>query len=73
MSSSSIRFGLPKELADEIDSLVGPRKRSLFVCEAIREKLHQRDRMENICKSLAEAAGGTASRAQRRKAKIRAR
>ena len=54
MSSSSIRFGLPKELADEIDALVGQRKRSLFVCDAVREKLHQNDRMQSIRHWLAE-------------------
>jgi hypothetical protein len=48
MPSSFIRFGLPKELADEIARLVGQRKRTLFVCEAAPEKLHQDERMESV-------------------------
>lgn len=37
---------LPQELIDEIDSLVGPRKRSQFVQEAIEDKIGRRRRVE---------------------------
>ena len=32
---------LPKELVDELDKLVGPRKRSEFITEATEEKLRK--------------------------------
>ncbi len=44
---------LPKDLVDEVDRLVGQRKRSDFVADALREKLaHERQGI-----ALREAAG----------------
>ena len=37
---------LPHELIDEIDGLVGPRKRSRFVQEAVEQLLRRRRRVE---------------------------
>jgi metal-responsive CopG/Arc/MetJ family transcriptional regulator len=44
---------LPKDLLEEIDSLVGQRKRSDFVTEALREKLAR----ERQTRALREAVG----------------
>src|SRR5262249_5922949 len=41
---------IPKDLTDEIDSLVGQRRRSAFICDATREKLIQRKQLEAIRK-----------------------
>ena len=47
----------PQELLDSIDKLVGKRKRSKFVAEAIEEKLenHEID-SENLLKSIRDLA-----------------
>jgi len=34
-----VHIVIPKELTDEIDSLVSERSRSAFICNAVREKL----------------------------------
>jgi metal-responsive CopG/Arc/MetJ family transcriptional regulator len=39
MSSNRVHVVIPKELTDEIDSVVGQRRRSSFICEAAQEKL----------------------------------
>ncbi|MSQ22375.1 MAG: hypothetical protein EXR53_03585 [Dehalococcoidia bacterium] len=44
---------LPEEMVKEVDALVGKRKRSQFVGEAVREKL----RRENLLAALAATAG----------------
>jgi Arc/MetJ-type ribon-helix-helix transcriptional regulator len=43
---------LPEELIEEIDELVGPRQRSKFVAEAVREKL-QRARLLRLLDKVA--------------------
>jgi metal-responsive CopG/Arc/MetJ family transcriptional regulator len=48
---------MPKELVEEIDAEVGPRKRSQFVKEAVEEKLARRRRVaafEAVAGSLAD-------------------
>jgi metal-responsive CopG/Arc/MetJ family transcriptional regulator len=47
---------LPKELVEAIDRLVGQRKRSAFVTEAVAEKLQR----EQLGRALAETAGSLA-------------
>ena len=47
---------MPVELVEEIDAQVGPRKRSQFVQEAVKEKL----RRQRLQTSLAEMAGSLA-------------
>ncbi len=37
---------LPRELIDQVDALVGPRKRSQFIQEAIEDKIGRRRRIE---------------------------
>jgi len=44
---------LPDELVEEIDRLVGKRKRSRFIVEALREKV----RRETLLDALRETAG----------------
>jgi metal-responsive CopG/Arc/MetJ family transcriptional regulator len=39
MASNRVHVVIPKQLTDEIDSLVGQRHRSSFICEAAEEKL----------------------------------
>ena len=38
-----VHIVIPKELTDEIDSLVSERSRSAFICNAVREKLVVKD------------------------------
>lgn len=44
---------LPREIVDEVDRLVGHRRRSQFMTEAVREKL----RREKLTAALAATAG----------------
>lgn len=37
--NSRVHVVIPKDLTDEIDSVVPGRSRSAFICEAVREKL----------------------------------
>ena len=37
---------LPREVIDQVDALVGPRKRSQFIQEAIEDKIGRRRRIE---------------------------
>jgi Arc/MetJ-type ribon-helix-helix transcriptional regulator len=37
--SNRVHVVIPKELTDEVDSIVSERSRSTFICEAVREKL----------------------------------
>jgi Arc/MetJ-type ribon-helix-helix transcriptional regulator len=55
--SKRIHVVLPKELVESVDELVGPRKRSAFIAEAIEERLEQR---LLFGKALKEAAGALA-------------
>jgi hypothetical protein len=48
------RISLPKELVEAVDELVGPRKRSTFIAEAIEYRLQQRERFS---KARAESTG----------------
>jgi hypothetical protein len=47
---------LPDDLIQEVDGLVGPRQRSKFVAEAVREKL----RRERVRRAFDEVAGSLA-------------
>lgn len=42
MANGRVHVVMPKDLTDAIDSVVGQRHRSSFICEAAREKLIQR-------------------------------
>ncbi len=55
MNTENIRLNitLPKDLVHIIDQITGPRKRSLFIAEAIQLKLNQA-RKEALEKQLAE-------------------
>lgn len=55
MASETIRTHIvfPRELVDAVDDLVGQRKRSAFVTEAVAEKLQR----EQLGRALAETAG----------------
>ena len=55
MNTDNIRLNitLPKDLVQIIDQMTGPRKRSLFIAEAIQLKLYQA-RKEALAKKLAE-------------------
>ena len=50
MNNGRVHVVMPKELTDEIDSLVGQRNRSSFICEASREKLTRQKQSEAIRK-----------------------
>ena len=55
MASETIRTHIvfPRDLVDAVDDLVGQRKRSAFVTEAVAEKLQR----EQLGRALAETAG----------------
>ena len=46
-------LGMPQEVLEEVDRIVGKRKRSLFITEAAREKLER----ERFLKTLDETKG----------------
>lgn len=49
---------MPEELVEEVDALVGQRRRSRFITEAVEEKLGRRRRVEafdRVVGSLADA------------------
>lgn len=48
MGTVRVNITLPEDLARELDSLVGPKKKSRFITEAVRKKMEdlQRERME---------------------------
>ena len=50
MSNNRVHVVIPKELIDEVDSIVGQRGRSAFICEAAREKLTHQKQLEGIRK-----------------------
>lgn len=39
MATNRVHIVIPKDLTDEIDSIVTERRRSAFICDAVREKL----------------------------------
>lgn len=47
---------IPEDIVDEVDRLVGPRQRSRFVTEAIREKLAR----TRLIRAFDQAAGSLA-------------
>ena len=55
MADKTIRTHVvfPKELVEEIDRLVGPRKRSVFLVQAVEEKIGR----ERLGRALATTAG----------------
>ena len=55
MASEMVRAHvlIPRELMEEVDRLVGPRKRSAFLAEAAAEKV----RRERLGRALEETAG----------------
>lgn len=46
MLSHRVRVIIPKQLRDEIDSVIGRRRRSSFICAAVREKLVSQKQVE---------------------------
>ena len=55
MGTETIRLNitLPKKIVQALDKIIGPRKRSHFISEAIRQKLEQNQK-EKMEKLLAE-------------------
>jgi metal-responsive CopG/Arc/MetJ family transcriptional regulator len=55
MTDETIRTHIvfPKELVDAVDRLVGPRKRSAFLVQAVEEKIDR----ERLGRALATTAG----------------
>ncbi len=60
MNTDTVRLNitLPKELAQALDNLAGPRKRSRFISEAIRQQIQQMQK-ENLEKLLEEGYRAT--------------
>jgi len=50
MDTIRLNITLPKELAQELNELTGPRKRSRFISEAIRQRIEQlkKEELEQI-------------------------
>lgn len=50
MSTVRVNITLPEELAHELDGLVGPKKKSRFITEAVKKKIEalHRERMEAL-------------------------
>jgi len=48
VNTDSVRLNitLPRELAEELDELSGPKKRSRFIAEALRQRIKQIEREE---------------------------
>ena len=61
MSTETVRLNitLPKELAHALDKVTGPRKRSHFIAEALRQKIEQTEK-EELEKILEEGYRATA-------------
>lgn len=59
MADATIRTHIvfPRDLVDAVDDLVGQRRRSAFVTEAVAEKLQR----EQLGRALAETAGSLAA------------
>ena len=59
MASETMRTHIvfPRDLVDAVDALVGQRKRSAFVTEAVEEKVER----ERLGRALAETAGSLAA------------
>ena len=53
MSVVRINITLPEELAQQLDKLIGPRKKSHFITETLKEKI-QRIQNEELQKMLEE-------------------
>lgn len=47
---------LPDELVFQVDSRVGHRNRSRFICEAIAEKLRRHEQLERLDQAIGEFA-----------------
>lgn len=47
---------LPREMVEEIDERVGPRRRSEFVAETLRKELVRRSQLELLDAAMAEAS-----------------
>lgn len=60
MNTETVRLNitLPKELAQALNKLTGPRKRSRFISEAIRQRIEQREK-EELDKTLEEGYRAT--------------
>ena len=50
MSTVRLNITVPEKLAHQLDSLVGPRKKSRFIAEALRQKIDkiQNERMQKL-------------------------
>jgi len=60
MNTDSVRLNitLPRELAKALDEFTGPRKRSPFIAEALRQRIEQMER-EELAKNLEEGYRAT--------------
>jgi len=61
MNTDTVRLNitLPKELAQALDNLAGPRKRSRFISEAIRQQIQQmqKEKLEKLLEEGYRATG----------------
>jgi metal-responsive CopG/Arc/MetJ family transcriptional regulator len=50
MSTVRLNITVPEKLAHQLDSLVGPRKKSRFIAEALRQQIEkiQNERMQKL-------------------------
>ena len=55
MSAETVRLNItiPKDLAQALNRLAGPRKRSLFIVEAVKQRIEQQER-DKLEKNLEE-------------------
>ncbi len=44
MNTHRLNITLPEKLSQKLDSLIGPRKKSQFIAETLREKIEQMER-----------------------------
>ncbi len=50
MSAVRLNITIPEELADKLDELVGPRKKSRFIAETLRQRIEkmQEEKLQQI-------------------------
>ena len=60
MNAETVRLNItiPKDLAQALNRLAGPRKRSLFIVEAVKQRIEQqeRDKLEKMLEEGYQAA-----------------
>jgi metal-responsive CopG/Arc/MetJ family transcriptional regulator len=58
MNTVRLNITLPKELAQQLDKLVGPKKKSRFITETLRERMEkiQNDQLQKLLEEGYKAA-----------------